>query len=143
MTTQHTSLCLKLQSLAAEYKSQWPHHCPKCHGWGMINMGHDVVEFWGTMTTTPDNYKPCDRCVNSNLCPRCNSLTTLWTGPLDEETIPCHMCGFELDVTDGMPEVDCECGMWVNGNDVVSVEDRLYNEWGNTLEDEPRTFGDL
>lgn len=111
MPVVHTPRCVELQNSAAAYRILNPDHCATCHGWGFLNMGHDIVEFWGAMTSTPDLREPCSDCADKGLCPRCGKVAELWAGKFDEETLPCVYCGFEYEVTDGEPERECECWM--------------------------------
>src|SRR3990167_7713469 len=133
MIISHSPRCLKRQESVGIFKSNWPHYCIPCGGGGYNISGGDRVDYGSMTTRLSDEHESCEVCIERGICPRCykNSISADYE---NSTFSPCTYCGFEYEITEGIPSVDCEC--WIEN---VGPHD----EWGNSVEPEPRTYGDL
>ena len=133
MTITHSPPCLKRQELVGIFKQNWPNYCIPCGGWGYVIGGGDRVDYGSTTTRLPDTNESCEACIERGICPRCYKHSI--SADYENSTFSlCAYCGFEYQITEGIPDADCECSM---------ENTRSYNELGNDAEPEPRTYGDL
>lgn len=73
----------------AAYRAQWPNHCKRCGGWGLLGWTEAHGERFE---------EPCDDCVAAGLCPRCGA-----EGLDSENPEPCPTCGWNND--EGLPSL--------------------------------------
>ena len=127
MIITHSPRCLKRQESVGIFKSNWPHYCIPCGGWGYNISGGDRVDYGSMTTRLSDEHESCEVCIERGICPRCykNSISADYE---NSTFSPCTYCGFEYEITEGIPDVDCEC--WENS---------MYGFFEETFTTEPKS----
>lgn len=117
--TEHTTECDQAQAKTdierAAYTARWPHYCHTCNGQGVkhdrVNKApHGEGPWWD------DEFDPCSKCSDEEICPRCGQHNPDWLTP--ENPGPCPHCGWNWgegsdDYLPAMHECYCDdASLW-------------------------------
>lgn len=89
----------RLRRFEKRFVREHPNYCRACKGWGGT---------WVPDTRWEPGFPdPCEACSCNGLCPHCGaeSLND------DNEYAHCDQCGWKLDESEGLPDLD-DCGCW-------------------------------